>query len=319
MIMTPMDRDRLRPFDARMVSVGEGHWIYVEEVGQRGGHPCIFLHGGPGSGSQHYHRALFNPSRDHAFLFDQRGSGRSHPYLSRAANTTQRLIADIETIREHFGIERWLVAGGSWGSTLALAYAQSHPERVAALVLRAVFLGTRTEVRWAFETGPQQFRPELYEAFRNWLPPAERADPVKAYVTRLLNPDPRRHEPAAHVWNAYERALSVLNSPSASLPSGGEPGARLPPTPILEAHYIQNDFFLAPGQLLNNAGRLAGIPGVIVQGRYDLLCPPRAAYALAAAWPNCRLQFMETAGHAMTETGVMEAMRLAINEFVADA
>lgn len=315
MIMTPEQRDRLRPFDARMVNVGDGHWLYVEEFGRRGGRPCVFLHGGPGSGSQHLHRTLFDPDRDHAILFDQRGSGRSHPYLALTANTTQHLVADIEAIRQHFGIEKWLVTGGSWGSTLALAYAQAHPERVSALVLRALFLGTREEVHWAFDAGPRMFRPELFGAFRDFLPAGERSDPIKAYVSRLLDPAPERHVPAAQMWNSYERALSVLEWTGATLSSSSGEGMRPPPTPIVEAHYISHDFFLAPGQLLSNAGRIAHIPGVIVQGRYDLLCPPKTAQKLAHSWPNCRLQFAETAGHSITEDGVMDALRNAISEF----
>lgn len=319
MIMTPTQHDRIRPFDARMINVGDGHWLYVEEVGVRGGRPCLFLHGGPGSGAQHLHRALFNPDRDHAILFDQRGSGRSYPYLSLQANTTAHLIADIEIIREHFGIARWLVTGGSWGSTLALAYAQAHPDRVTALVLRAIFLGTRAEVSWAFEEGPKRFRPELYEIFRGWLPLSERADPIAAYVARLLDPDPSRHVPAAHVWNSYERALSELTSTGNGLATRAEADARVPPTAIMEAHYIAHDFFLKPEQLYLGAARLAHIPGVIVQGRYDLLCPPQAAHALAARWSNCRVHYAETAGHAMTEAGVMQALRQAIADFETDA
>lgn len=316
MIMSNTERDRLRPFDARMVNVGDGHWLYVEEVGRRGGRPCLFLHGGPGSGSQHLHRALFDPERDHAFLFDQRGSGRSHPYLSLKHNTTAHLVADIEVIREHFSIDKWLVTGGSWGSTLALAYAQAHPKRVSALVLRAIFLGTREEVQWAFQTGPKLFRPELYSAFCNWLPENERGDPVKAYISRLLDQDSSQRAPAAHVWNAFERALSVLKWSGSGIPARHDETLPLPPTPILEAHYIAHDFFLEPGQLLENASRLAGIPGVIVQGRYDLLCPPLAASSLSERWPSARLQIIETGGHAITEAGVMEALQSAISEFV---
>ena len=306
--------EAFRPFDARMLYVGDGHWIYVEEVGFKGGRPIAFLHGGPGSGSQHLHRTLFDPARDHVFLIDQRGAGRSHPYLSRAANTTSHLIDDLEIVRDHFGVSRWLLVGGSWGSTLALAYAEKHAERIAGLVLRAVFLGTEREVQWAFVEGPRTFRPELYADFRDWLPRAERADPLAAYVSRLCNPDPELHVPAAHRWFAYERALSEIAARSVSLPHNIEKGARLPPTPLVEAHYILNDFFLEPGQLLRDARKLAGIPGRIVQGRYDLLCPPQNAYALAAAWPDARLDFIETAGHAMTEPGVMDAMRNAIAE-----
>jgi proline iminopeptidase len=301
----------LRPFDARMLDVGDGHWLYVEEVGRRGGVPALFLHGGPGSGAQHAHRALFDPERIHAFLFDQRGAGRSHPYRSLHANTTDHLVADIEAIRTHFGIEKWLVVGGSWGSTLALAYAERHPERVTGLVLRAILLGTRAEAQWAFVEGPKIFRPDLYAGFVAHLPEAERGDPLHAYIARLADPDPAIHVPAARMWADYERALSRLVPAATSLSAPAAEG-RLPPTPFMEAHYIANDFFLEPGRLLRDAPRLKGIPGVIVQGRYDLLCPPASAYALAVAWPDCRLQLIENAGHDMGEPGVAEAMAEAV-------
>jgi proline iminopeptidase len=300
----------IRPFDARMLDVGDGHWIYVEEVGQKGGLPALFLHGGPGSGSQHAHRNLFDTSRMHAFLLDQRGAGRSHPYLSLEANTTDHLIADIETIRAHFGIEQWLIVGGSWGSTLALAYAQAYPQRVRGMILRAIFLGTRDEVRWAFIDGPKIFRPDLYADFVAQLPEVERDDPLAAYLDRLASDDPKVRDPAARAWNGYERALSLLAPSGTRLQVPAE--SRLPPTPLVEAHYIRNDFFLKPNQLLDNAPRLNGIPGVIVQGRYDLLCPPRNAYALSEAWQGCTLQMMEKAGHCMSEPGVADAMREAV-------
>ena len=305
----------IRPFDAIQLDVGDGHWIYVEQVGKRDGIPAVFLHGGPGSGSQHMHRALFDPEKHRAILFDQRGAGRSHPYLATGSNTTAHLVADIERIREFFGIERWLVVGGSWGSTLALAYAEAHPDRVIGLVLRAIFLGTRAEVEWAFIDGPKRFRPELYAAFVRFLPENERANPLAAYLIRLTNPDPSIHKPAAHVWNAYERTLSELRPGATVLPSAYPD--RLPPTPIMEAHYIADEFFLAPDELVRNAGRLRGIPGVLIQGRYDLLCPPAAAYAIHEAWPDSKLQFIEDAGHAISERGVMDAMRAAINELAA--
>lgn len=305
----------IRPFDARMLSVGDGHWLYVEEVGRRGGRPCLFLHGGPGSGAQHVHRALFNSERDHVFLFDQRGAGRSHPYLSLHANTTDHLVNDIELIRDHFGIDRWLVVGGSWGSTLAVAYAQAHPERVSGLVVRAVLLGTRREAEWAFVEGPRKFRPELFAAFRDALPESERGDVLTAYLNRLLasdTSDKEQRQHAAHTWFAYERALSELQPSIAHLPENVPANARLPPTPIVEAHYIRHDFFLEPGQLLANADRLANMPGVIVQGRYDLLCPPAAAYALHQAWPISQLRFIEGAGHALSEPGAESAIAAAI-------
>lgn len=309
--------DALRPFDARMLSVGDGHWLYIEEVGTRGGVPALFLHGGPGSGAQHLHRRLFDPARFHAFLFDQRGSGRSHPYLALNENSTQRLIADIEAIREHFGIERWLVVGGSWGSTLAVAYAEAHPERVTGLALRAIFLGTRAEVEWAFVDGPKLFRPDLFADFIALLPESERSDPLGAYLRRLADPDPAVQAPAAHAWAAYERALSELVPAHGRLSAPVGRSDRLPPTPIIEGHYIRNDFFLKDGQLLRDAHKLRGIPGIIVQGRYDLLCPPKAAYALATAWETCRLQIVDKAGHAITEPGVMGALTAAVDELAS--
>lgn len=308
-------RSPQRPFDAIMLSVGDGHWIYVEQVGRRDGLPVLFLHGGPGSGSQHAHRDLFDPGRFHAILFDQRGAGRSHPYLSREANTTAHQIADIERIRTYFGIDRWLIVGGSWGSTLGLAYAEAHPERVAGIVLRAVFLGTDAEVEWAFLEGPKRFRPELYRAFVEQLPQAEQADPLKSYVARLTDPDPGVYGPAAHVWHSYERALSELVPAAPDLPPHPGPDARVPPTPLMEAHYIAHRFFLSPDQLVAEGWRLQGIPGVIVQGRYDLLCPPASAEAVRRAWgSSCRLQMVERAGHAMTEPGVFEALRAGLRD-----
>jgi proline iminopeptidase len=311
--------EAFRPFDARMLAVGDGHWIYVEEIGKKGGRPIVFLHGGPGSGAQVLHRTLFDPGRDHVFLIDQRGAGRSHPYLSCHANTTAHLIADIESAREHFGIAKWLVVGGSWGSTLGLAYAQRHPDHVTGLVLRAIFLGSDDEVRWAFIDGPQIFRPDLYQAFCRHKPVGAQADVLAAYVDCLTGPDSPERTQAAHVWNAYERALSELTPRSVAIPDSMPADARLPPTPIIEAHYIKHSFFLEPGALLANAHRLADIPGVIIQGRYDLLCPPKNAYAIAEKWPAARLQVIDPAGHSMSETGVMEAMRRAISELARPA
>lgn len=295
-----------------MIEAGDGHWIYVEEVGTRGATPVIFLHGGPGSGSQHYHRLLFDLQQHHAFLFDQRGAGRSYPYLSLEANTTHHLVADIELIRTHFGIERWFVVGGSWGSTLALAYAEAYPERVAGLVLRAVFFGTDQEIEWAFLRGPQIFRPELYADWVSYLEEFERKDPLGAYLERLNHPELAIKTEAARVWNAYERALSELTPNEMRIPANIRNDARVPPTPIIEAHYIRNKFFLAEGQLIRDVARIRNIPGAIVQGRYDLLCPPAAAQALADAWPAAKLTFVNNAGHVMSEPGIFEAMREAV-------
>lgn len=310
----PLSSPPPRPFDAVMLDVGDGHWIYAEEIGVRGGIPALFLHGGPGSGAQHSHRRLFDPARFHAVLFDQRGAGRSHPYLSTHANTTAHLVGDIERIRTHFGFERMLLVGGSWGSTLALAYAETYPERVSGLVLRAVFLGSDAEVDWAFRRAPAELRPDLYAGFVDALPEAERDDPLSAYVRRLTDPDPAVHAPAARRWFHFERVLSEF-APGANTFDGLDADqGRVPPTPIIEAHYIANHFFLAPGALLDGASRLQSIPGVIVQGRYDLLCPPRAAYEIARRWPACRLEIAARAGHTMTDPGVFDAMKRAVDE-----
>jgi proline iminopeptidase len=295
-----------------MLDVGDGHWIYVEEVGTQGGIPALFLHGGPGSGAQHGHRLLFDPKRFHAILFDQRGAGRSHPYLATHANSTPHLVADIERIRVHFGFEKMLLVGGSWGSTLALAYAETYPHRVSGLVLRAVFLGTDEEVDWAFRRAPAELRPDLYESFVAALPEDERADPLKSYVARLSSTDAAVRDPAARHWFEFERILSEFAPRTASLPAELQQNGRVPPTPIIEAHYIANSFFMKPGALLDGAARLGSIPGVIVQGRYDLLCPPRAAFELAKRWPGAELEIVPGAGHAMTEPGVFEAMKSAV-------
>ncbi len=305
------------PFDTRLLEVGEGHSIHVEQVGSSDGRPVLFLHGGPGSGCQPAHRDLFDPVSMRAVLFDQRGAGRSRPWLRLEANTTAHLVADIERIRTTLGIERWTVVGGSWGSTLALAYAEAHPARVCALVLRAVFLGTAREVAWAFLDGPRIFRPELHEAFLAFLEPEERIDPLRAYYRRLLATDPQVQIPAAWMWHLYERALSELTPASTMFPAELPKTARPPPTSVIEAHYLSQDCFLGPDQLLADAPRLAGIPGRIVQGRYDLLCPPAGAYALARRWPDCRIEFAESAGHAMSETGVTGALKAAIGEFAS--
>lgn len=295
-----------------MLDVGDGHEIYVERIGRRDGIPVIYLHGGPGSGCQIAHREMFDPDVFSAVLFDQRGAGRSRPWLGLNANTTAHLVADIERIREFCRFERMIVVGGSWGSTLATAYAEAHPARVAGIVLRAVFLGTPEEVDWAFLSGPRRFKPELYEQFTGRLPARERHAPLEAYYRRLLHPDPAVQVPAAWAWHYYERALSELVPSATAIPETLRSSGRPPPTSVMEAHYLAHDCFLRPDQLIADAGRLAGIPGTIVQSRYDLLCPPVSAFRLHMAWPGSELAFIEAAGHAMSEPGVRDAMRSAL-------
>ena len=309
--------DLFAPLTTRMLPVGDGHQLYVETVGRADGIPAVHLHGGPGSGSQPMHRRLFDPKRFHAVLFDQRGAGRSQPLRERANNNTAHLIADMETLREALGIERWLVVGGSWGSTLGLAYAQQHPQRVTGLVLRATFLGTRAELEWAFGGGLRYFHPGLYEDFLSLLPPEERTNPLDAYYRRILDPDPTIHGPAARAWADTERVLSeaapaVTRLDMASVRSAS---TRLPSTAFMEAYYFANNAFLAPNQLLANAHKLAGIPGIIIQGRHDLLCPPSTAYALASIWTDAKIRVVERAGHSLTDPGVADAVTAAVASF----
>lgn len=305
------------PVETAMIAVGDGHEIYVERLGPRDGIPAVYLHGGPGSGCQPAHRALFDPARHAAVLFDQRGAGRSRPWLALTANTTAHLVADVERVRRWAGFERMLLVGGSWGSTLALAYAEAHPERVTGIVLRAIFLGTRAEAEWAFVHGPRLFRPELHADFVSRLPERERTDPLAAYYRRLLSDDAAVQVPAAWAWHHYERALSELAPQATLLPASLRTTGKPPPTAVMEAHYLAHDCFLAPDELVANAHRLDGIPGVIVQSRYDLLCPPASAYRLHAAWRGSTLELVEAAGHAMTEPGVREAMRAGLDRLAA--
>ncbi|WP_119461622.1 prolyl aminopeptidase [Rhodospirillaceae bacterium SYSU D60014] len=305
------------PFDSRMLAVDGDHRLYVEQAGNPDGIPVLFLHGGPGSGCQPAHRRLFDPAWFRIILFDQRGAGRSTPKRSLAGNTTQHLVADMERIRREFSIERWMLVGGSWGALLATAYAEAFPERVTAVALRAVFLGSAEEADWAFVRGPQTFYPDFWRHFVDLLPISERGDPLRAYGARLMHPDPAVHRPAAFVWHDYERALSMLNPGSVALPQSLDKPAGTrdtPNTPFLEWHYISHDCFLRPGELLAGADRLRGIPGIIVQGRYDLLCPPVTADALARRWETCDLRLITAAGHSMAEPEIHRNLTAAIDE-----
>ncbi len=310
--------DPFAPLTSETIDVGDGHQLYVESVGREGGIAAVYLHGGPGSGCQPDHRRLFDPERFHAVLFDQRGCGRSRPKGSRDNNTTAHLIADMEKIRDRFGFQRWIVVGGSWGATLALAYAQAHPDRVSGLVLRATFLGTREELDSAFLRTLPRFYPALYEDFLSVLPADERADPIAAYYRRILDPDAAVHTPAARAWHDTERALSE-HAPKRTrldLASVGASGA-LPSTPFMEAHYFANDCFMRPNQLMDEAGKLSGIPGIMVQGRYDLLCPPATSHALAARWPGSEVRVIDGAGHILYDPGIRDAVMKAIADLAS--
>jgi len=305
--------DPFAPLTSEHLAVGDGHEIYVESVGCPGTIPAVYLHGGPGSGCQPDHRRLFDPERFHAVLFDQRGAGRSRPRGSREHNTLVHLIADMEMIREKFGFERWMVVGGSWGATLALAYAQAHPKRVSGIVLRATFLGTIREIADGFLNSLPRLYPGLSEDFLSLLTPEERRQPIQSYFRRILDDDPAIHGPAAKAWHDTERILSELTPARTRLDLEALKSPRtMPATPFMEAHYFANNSFMKPNQLMAKAGKLAGIPGIIVQGRYDLLCPPKTSHALAAKWRDAEIRIIEGAGHTLYDPGVRNAVMRAI-------
>jgi proline iminopeptidase len=310
--------DPFAPLTSKFLSVGDGHEIYVETLGRATGLPAVYLHGGPGSGCQPDHRRLFDPERFHAVLFDQRGAGRSRPKAHLEHNTLSHLIADMETIRNACGFQRWMIVGGSWGATLALAYAQAHPHRVSGLVLRAAFLGTRSEIERAFLDTLPRFYPGLGDHFLKFLPPNERGQPLDAYWRRILDADPAIHGPAIRAWHDTERVLSEHMPGRSRLDPAARNATRaLPLSPLMEAHYFRNECFMRPHQLLEEAGRLKDIPGIIVQGRYDLLCPPATSHALSAVWPGSEVRIVEGAGHSLYDPGVRDATMKAIADMAS--
>ena len=297
--------------------VGDGHIVYGREYGSEDGIPAVFLHGGPGSGCEPYHSRFFDPERYRIILFDQRGAGRSTPHASLQANTTQHLIADMEHIRESLGIDKWLLFGGSWGSTLALAYAQTHPERVLAMVLRGIFLCREQDIRWFYQFGAHHVFPDHWADYYKHIPSAERDDMVAAYHRRLTGEDEIARMAAAKTWSLWEgRAATLLPSKSVH-DYFSDPHVALSLARI-ECDYFFHNCWLEPDQLVNNADRLGDIPGVIVHGRYDMVCPIDQAFALHAAWPQAELQIIPDAGHAASEPGITAALVNATDHFAAE-
>ena len=290
------------PFDTRMIEVGDGHTVYVEQCGNPQGIPVIVLHGGPGGGCSPAMRRYFDPEVYRTVLFDQRGCGRSRPHASVEANTTWHLVSDIERIRTDLGIDKAVVFGGSWGATLSLIYAISHPENVLHLVLRGVFMMTQAELDWFYGGGAGQFWPEPWARFSDLIPEDERGDMIAAYHKRLFSGDHQTETRYARAWSGWENALASVYSSG----QGGEaPGEYARAFARLENHYFTNRGFLDhDGWILDNAKVLHGIPGVIVQGRYDMICPPVRAWELARAWPDCDLRMIRNAGHALSEPGI---------------
>lgn len=282
------------------LKVGGVHDLYWEEAGNPDGVPVVFLHGGPGSGCTPRHRRFFDPAAWRVVIHDQRGAGRSTPFGEVSDNSTQALIADIERLRVERGIERWAVFGGSWGSTLSLAYAQAHPDRCLGLVIRGIFLGADSEVDWYMD-GMRTVSPDAWRAFADHIPAAERDDLLGAYVRRLNDPDPKVHEPAALAWSQYEDRSSTLYPEAESEDASG---AKALAIARIEAHYFANRLFLAPGQLLGGIDRIRHLPTTIVQGRYDLLCPIVTSQTLHEAWPQADYILVPDAGHSAFEPSI---------------
>ncbi len=307
------------PFDQRMLDVGDGHRVYVEQAGNPNGVPVVILHGGPGGGCSPMMRRYFNPDVYRVILFDQRGCGRSRPHASVENNTTWYLVADIELIRTTLGIQKWIVFGGSWGATLALIYAQAHPDPVSNLILRGVFLGTRRELDWFYGGGAGAFWPDLWAQFANLIPKDEQGDMIAAYNRRLFSGDTMLETRYARAWAAWENALASIDSDGAG---GSGPAEYARAFSRLENHYFSHGCFLNEDQqILNNMDRIAHIPSVIVQGRFDMICPPVSAYNLSLLWPASRLVMIGKAGHALSEAGIsaelirtMDALNPTITE-----
>ena len=304
----------IEPYETGMLDVGDGHRLFYERVGTPGGTPAVFLHGGPGDGFSADHRRLFDPARYDLLLFDQRGCGRSTPHAGLDANTTWHLVEDIERLRLLVGAERWLVFGGSWGSTLALAYAETYSEHVSALILRGIFMATHDEARWYYQFGASQMFPDKWERFLAPIPEGERGDLIAAYYRRLTGDDPQAQLEAAKAWSLWEGETITL-LPSADLSSvHGEDHFAIAFARI-ENHYFHHDCWLEPQQLLRDAGRLSGIPGTIVHGRYDMPCPARHAWDLHKAWPEADFHLIEGAGHAYNEPGILDQLIRATDRF----
>ncbi|MBL8246536.1 MAG: prolyl aminopeptidase [Rhodanobacteraceae bacterium] len=314
-----MDRRQLypeiEPYASGTLPVGDGHEIYYEQCGNPEGKPVVFLHGGPGAGCSPKARRFFHPDKYRIVLFDQRGCGRSTPHACLDANTTWHLVGDIEKLRVALGIERWQVFGGSWGSTLALAYAQTHPQRVTELVLRGIFMLRRWELEWFYQAGADALFPDAWDAYLAAIPEVERGDLMSAYHRRLTSADPQVRLDAAKAWSVWEGSTSFLYQDPAHIEASAGDQFALAFARI-ECHYFVNGgFFDRDDQLLANAYRLKGIPAVIVQGRYDVVCPMRSAWDLKQVWPEADLRIVADAGHSAFEPGNLHELILATDRF----
>jgi len=305
----------LHPYRTGRLKVTGPHEIYFEESGNPQGKPVVFLHGGPGGGTEPKMRRFFDPARYRIILFDQRGCGKSTPFASLEQNTTWDLVTDIEALRQECRVERWQVFGGSWGSTLALAYAETHPDRVTELVLRGIFLVRREEFDWFYQEGTSWIFPDFWQEFVEHIPPAERGDLLSAYYTRLTSPDVAVQRAAAKIWSVWEgRTSRLIPDPDYIARTGGDEFSYA--FARIEAHYFKHDAWLTEGRgLLENVRRIRHIPAVIVQGRYDVVCPMKSAWDLHVAWPESELVIVPDAGHSANEPGITHELVLATDRF----
>ncbi len=302
----------LEPYATGTLELDAPHRMYFEQSGNQAGIPVVFLHGGPGAGASAVHRQFFDPCAYRIIIYDQRGAGRSTPLGCLERNTTGDLVGDLERLRRHLGIERWVVFGGSWGSTLALAYAEHHPGRCLGLVLRGIFLCRRSEIDW-FLYGLGAIFPEAWRTFADYIPADERGDLLGAYHKRLTHPDPAVHMPAARCWSVYEGSCSTLLPNPALVADFASDRVALGLARI-EAHYFANDIFLPENFLLDNIAKLKAIPGIVVQGRYDIVCPAVSADDLRLAWPQARYEIVADAGHSAFEPGIRSRLVAATEE-----
>ena len=292
---------KIEPYDRGMLDVGDGHQLYYEQSGNPAGVPVVFLHGGPGAGSNPAHRRFFDPEFYRIVVFDQRGAGRSRPFASLECNTMDHLVDDIERLRRHLNIQSWLAFGGSWGSTLALVYALRHADRCRGLVIRGIFLGSKAELDW-FLYGMRVVFPEAWRRFAEFIPAAEQVDLMTAYHARLIDPSPDVHMPAAAYWAGYETSCSNLLASPSEVPPQASSGALS--LARIEAHYFINDVFIGDSEILDGVAAIRHLPAVVVQGRYDMVCPIKTADALVRAWPEIDYRIVPDAGHSAMEPGI---------------
>ena len=303
----------IQPYAIHSIAVGKPHVLYVEECGNPNGVPVVFLHGGPGAGCEPHHRRYFNPEKYRIVLFDQRGCGRSKPHAELSANTTWDLVGDMEIIRNKLGIERWMVFGGSWGSTLALAYSETYPEKVTGLVLRGIFLARKRDIDWFYQWGTRYLFPDYWQDFEAPVAEADRHDMVPAYYKLLTSNDEQIRLRAAHAWSVWEGRTATLLHDEGVVGHFSATHTALSLARI-ECHYFMHDSYFRPNQLVEDAHKLKDIPGYIVHGRYDVICPVEQAWELYRAWPSAKLNIIADAGHSVVEKGITDALIAATDE-----